>query len=488
MKFSELTEFMESQGITTLADIARALSTTPQAVSNWKSRGQVPHHVAASINRVIVPKNTIGTSAQVTQYPPFEVAQLKEKNLEEDTFSISDILITIATQLKLIVLVLFITVFITFTYVQFIQVPLYQSKATVLFPTSGNNNLSGIAGLASQFGVNIPSGSQADLSSPALFPELLSSRTFAKKILDNKFNTTKYGKELSLLAILNNGIESPKGEKEKYITLALGPLGKILDFEKDRTSTISVIKVKTFEPIFSRDLAEVVVSELEALNRYFKSQTVNEKTVFIEKRIASVKIDLEKSEQSLKKFNERNRQVTSPALQLDLDRLEREAEIQKGIFLTLKQQLELAKIEEIQEASIVQVLDKPQIPLGSFNKNLRFSVLMAIVLGTALGILLGFFRSYLLNNEDVSERRKIRRVRNYLRKKFNEIFQDPRISSTVSIILILGAPFYFGHKSEEPVFFGMYSVKMFIVNIAYIIALISAISIFVVIRLKKNKQ
>ena len=341
--------------------------------------------------------------------------------------------------------------------------------------------------MASQFGVNIPSGSQADLSSPALFPELLSSRTFAKKILDNKFNTTKYGKELSLLAILNNGIESPKGEKEKYITLALGPLGKILDFEKDRTSTISVIKVKTFEPIFSRDLAEVVVSELEALNRYFKSQTVNEKTVFIEKRIASVKIDLEKSEQSLKKFNERNRQVTSPALQLDLDRLEREAEIQKGIFLTLKQQLELAKIEEIQEASIVQVLDKPQIPLNTVNKNLKFSVLMAIVLGTALGILLGFFRSY-LNNKDISERRKIRRVRNYLRKKFNEIFQDPRVSSTISVILILGAPFYFSHKSEEPVFFGMYSVKMFIVNIAYTIALISAISIFVNIKLKKNKQ
>ena len=63
--------------------------------------------------------------------------------------------------------------------------------------------------------------------------------------------------------------------------------------------------------------------------------------------IAAVKGDLESSEQTLKAFNEQNRQISSPALQLEQERLARDVEIQKGIYLTLKQQFELAKIEEV---------------------------------------------------------------------------------------------------------------------------------------------
>ena len=50
MNFSELESLMFSRGVTPLADIARALSTTPQAVSNWKARDQVPYHIVAKVN------------------------------------------------------------------------------------------------------------------------------------------------------------------------------------------------------------------------------------------------------------------------------------------------------------------------------------------------------------------------------------------------------------------------------------------------------
>ena len=49
MNFSELEKIMSSLGINSLADIARVLDTTPQAVSNWKSRNQVPFHVIAKV-------------------------------------------------------------------------------------------------------------------------------------------------------------------------------------------------------------------------------------------------------------------------------------------------------------------------------------------------------------------------------------------------------------------------------------------------------
>jgi len=486
---------MSSRGVTSLADIARTLSTTPQAVSNWKSRNQVPYHVVAKLSQLPLVGdppiddndssiknqklniNNPSSPQFTTHYSPF--------TMEEDTISLSDILVTLAEQLKVIVLTTFISVFLTFTYVQFIKTPQYVSWATVLLPSSGGgNNLGGLAGMASQFGINAPTGASADLSSPSLLPELLRSRTFAEKILDKKFYTKEFGKELSLLAILTHGNDPSEFGRSTLVTKALSTFQSMVKFEQDPSGSFNVIKATANEPLFAKELAEVTLVELEALNRFYKSQAVIKKTSFIASRIVSVKNDLESSETKLKEFSERNRQISSPALQLEQDRLARELEIQKGIYLTLKQQLELAKIEEVQESSIVQILDKPQVPLGPFNINLKLSVLLAGFLGLGIGIILGFVKSY-LNNSDVGERKKIRRVKHFIKKKAKDIILDQRISGIVTVVLLIGLPYYLGHKSENPIFFGMYSSKLMVVNAVYIFALITFVSLFIYLTRKK---
>ena len=482
MEFYELERLMNTQGITSLADIARALSTTPQAVSNWKSRNQVPHRVVAALSRS-APLLVGDLSINDTQSP---VTHYKSPSMfEEDTVSISDILLTMAEQLKVIVLVPFIAVFLTFTYVQFIKQPLYVSWATVLLPSNGSGDLGGFAGLASQFGVNVPTGSSADLSNPSLFPELLHSRTFAEKVLDNKFYTKKFGKELSLLAILTHGNNLPEFGRDTLITAALSPLREMVEFDQDPASKFSVIKATAGESSFAKQLAEVTLAELEALNRFYKSQTVNGKIAFIEQRIATVNDDLETSEQTLKAFSEQNRQISSPALQLDHERLARDVEIQKGIYLTLKQQLELAKIEEIQESSVVQIIDTPQIALGPSNKNLKLSILLAGVFGLGLGVALGFFRTYTFSS-NMDERKKLRRVKYFFKKKAKDIILDRRVSGIVSALLLAGSPFYLGYESKNPVFFGMYSANLMIVNTIYVIGLFCSLYLFTYITWRKK--
>jgi uncharacterized protein involved in exopolysaccharide biosynthesis len=485
MNFSKLESLMYSRGVTSLAEIARALSTTPQAVSNWKARDQVPHHIVANLNKISQsPADSPQSSAQppnpqfTTHYSPL--------TMEEDTISLSDILLTMAEQLKVIVLTTFISVFLTFTYVQFIQQPKYVSWVTVLLPSTGGGNLGGLAGLASQIGVNVPTGASADLSSPSLFPELLRSHTFAEKILNKKFYTKEFRKELSLLAILTHGDDPPEVGKDTLVAQALAYLGNIIEFNQDKMTKLGTITVTVSEPVFAKELAEVTLAELEDLNRFFKSQTVNEKTSFIASRIASVGNELKSSETSLKEFNERNRQISSPALQLEQERLARDVEIQTAIYLTLKQQLELAKIEEVQEASIVQVLDNPQVPLSPSNKNLIRSVLLAGILGIGLGIMLGFVRSY-LDNSDMEERKKLRRIKHFINKKTKDIILDRRVSGIVSLLLIIGLPFYLGYESKNPVFFSMYSAKLMLVNTVYVFVLLSSITLFIYLT-KRSKN
>ena len=138
MNFSDLEKIMAEKGIASLAEIARVLSTTPQAVSNWKSRDQIPYHVAVKLNQS---SPLIADRPQASDQSPVFSAPT---NFEEETISFSDILLTMAEQLKVIILVPFIAIFLTFTYVQFIQQPKYISSATVLLPDNKVGNLSGI--------------------------------------------------------------------------------------------------------------------------------------------------------------------------------------------------------------------------------------------------------------------------------------------------------------------------------------------------------
>ena len=101
MRFSELEQIMSSRGVTALAEIARALNTTPQAVSNWKARDRVPYRIIAQVNA----KNETGQTLS------------NKVDIMEDSLSPSDILVTLAEQLKVIFLVPFIIVFITFIVV-----------------------------------------------------------------------------------------------------------------------------------------------------------------------------------------------------------------------------------------------------------------------------------------------------------------------------------------------------------------------------------
>ena len=139
----------------------------------------------------------------------------------------------------------------------------------------------------------------------------------------------------------------------------------------------------------------------------------------------------------------------------------------------------------MQEASIVQILDKPQVPLGPSNKNLKLSILLAGVLGVGLGILLGFVRAY-ADNADIDERKKLRRMKHLVKKKGKELLKDRRVSGIVSFLLLLGLPFFLGYQSQNPVFFGMYSAKLILVNTVYVLTLLLSSVLFVYLSRKNN--
>ena len=58
-------------------------------------------------------------------------------------------------------------------------------------------------------------------------------------------------------------------------------LDAMIELEKSPSSSFSVLSVTATDPSFAKKLAEVVLAELEDLNRFFKSRSVNEKQILL---------------------------------------------------------------------------------------------------------------------------------------------------------------------------------------------------------------
>ena len=314
---------------------------------------------------------------------------------EEDTISLSDILLVLAKQLKLLIVTPLVLGVITAFYVLFMVSPTYISSAKIM-SSGGGGSTSQLQGLAAQFGVSVPGGSG---SAQWVYPEILKSRTLAKSVLKRKFDTNKYGPQKSLLQILTYGNEEPTVSIDTLEIHGANAFIGMIEIQSE--GSFYELSISTFEPQFAADLCAALIEELDKHQRGYKTEKVKETRQFIEGRIVEVQKELEGAEEDLKVFRDRNRQILgSPALLLEQQRLTRETSVLTGVFTTLKQQLEMTKIEEVKESALVQVLDPPEAPLSRSKPNRKLSVLLALILGFGLAVGLAFVKEYASNSDD----------------------------------------------------------------------------------------
>jgi len=293
-------------------------------------------------------------------------------------------------RIKLIFAITLLSVLFTIAYVFFIAHPTYVTTAKLL-PTGEDNSLSNIQGFASQFGLSLPFQGGSSLSFSDIYPEVLKSRQLVAIILEKKFNTRKYGQKQSLKNILSRQYRLDKYDVDERFKRASEILQDNIKVSKARLTSIVTLEVGAIEPDFAVDLTNAIINESDKLQRQFKTHQVSDKRSFIEDRIKDVKKDLESAQEDLKEFREKNRQVQySPALLLEEERLTTEMDVKKGIFSTLKQQFELAKIEEVEGGATVQILDKPVAPYQQSNPKVLLSIFLSVFVGFGLSVVISY--------------------------------------------------------------------------------------------------
>jgi uncharacterized protein involved in exopolysaccharide biosynthesis len=277
------------------------------------------------------------------------------------------------------VLVSFLTLAVNFFLLQ----PYYKATATLL-PETQKDKLSALgqfADIASLAGVTIPGSEIA-----RLYPTIITSETILRNVLVKKYKPNALADSVNLIQYF----EYTDYPYEEGMARSLVKLRSLLiALHENKTSTVG-LSLEMPEPQLAATVLNAIIEELDSFMRNKRATSASEQVKWIDLRLREVGQELRRAEDRLKDFRERNRRVAdSPELLMQQDRLLRDVQVQSTVFVELMKQHELAKLEEIKNITIVNVLDPARVPVKKERPKRLVNTVLAF-LGTMI-VSAGYF-------------------------------------------------------------------------------------------------
>ena len=310
-----------------------------------------------------------------------EIAAISEGAEEESSIHWIEILSVLWNSKKLIAYVTG-SVTVLAVIVSLLLPEYYRSTATLLPETEKGklSALGGISDLAALAGVSV--GGEVSLAK--LYPTIIKSEAVLKNVIYARYSTKKFREPVDLIQYWEIEEKTP----ERSYEVALNNLRDGLDVSLDNRTSVVTISILTREPQLSADIVNNITKELDRFIRTKRTTNASEQRKWIEDRLVEVKADLEKSENRLKEFREKNRRVSdSPQLLLEQERLIREVTINSTIYTELKKQQEIVKIEEIKNIAIINVMDDGRAAAKKEKPKRATMVLVSFFLSMAASVI-----------------------------------------------------------------------------------------------------
>jgi uncharacterized protein involved in exopolysaccharide biosynthesis len=271
---------------------------------------------------------------------------------------------------------------IAFWALSFLVPRSYRATVSIL-PEQTPMSLGSIGSIAAATGFSL----EPEFSFEGLYREIVFSDRMLNEVLTRQWARSAIGDSISIFSALG---ESEHWSSELDRARANQSIKKkmrngIIDFERDPITGFMILSVQIARyPQIAADLANYLAGRLEAYNLNSNRNKAGRKRIFVEDRLTQSTIDLARSEVEVADFLAANRAWHgSPSLILRHESMNREVEAQKGVWLELRRQLEVARIDEHAQSGIIDVLDYAVVPARSYAP----SRLFALASGGALGLL-----------------------------------------------------------------------------------------------------
>jgi len=217
--------------------------------------------------------------------------------------------------------------------------------------------------------------------SSVMYPSIVRSRRLLEQVLAMRFPT---GRDLPPRTLID--LIQPRGSGAMRTELAVRALQRRVDATLDRRTGVLTIRVDSPFPPVASGIANALSSLLQDFVVHSLTSQAGENRKFIEGRLQDVALDLAHAEEELRLFRERNLRIgNSPRLLLEEGRLIRGVREHEEIYIALKRQFELTKVQEQRDVPVLNVLDAAAVPVLRSAPKRVATVLVGLLLGFGLG-------------------------------------------------------------------------------------------------------
>jgi uncharacterized protein involved in exopolysaccharide biosynthesis len=281
--------------------------------------------------------------------------------------------------------------------------------------SGGGGGLSGALGLASSLGIDL-GGSAGGAFSGANLIELMKSRNIVEKSLLNPItvngktqsfaqyyiNFNELNKDWDEKPLLKGVVFAPDADRSKFTLQQDSVLGKIYESiagangllnvaQKDKKISIISIEVKSTDELFSKAFTESIAQEVSSYYIEIKSKKARQNMEILQHQTDSIRAELNGAITGVATAADNTFGLNPAMMVRKTPGTRRQVDVQANtaILTQLVTNLEMAKVSLRKETPLIQVIDRPILPL----KKEKVGKLKSLILG---GFLAGFLTALIL--------------------------------------------------------------------------------------------
>ena len=279
---------------------------------------------------------------------------------------------------------------------------IYFESRISLYPAGELSQTGGVLGdfqgLAKSFGL----GGLA--SAPTYnIPDIINSRRLKKDIVLKSWKTKLYPEGSNLIEyweldepsffspmelirkfLPSGGFKSEKKDKETYE--AILELDGLISVKEEISGLISVT-VLMEDPQLASDIANYIAEYVKRFISIEQKIEASRNKKFVENQMEEAKSQTENSEDLLTDFRKDHPlRLDTPSIEMMRERLESTVEENRAVYITLRQQFEIAKIDEAKERLLINILDTAEPAVKKAKPKRTLIVILSLFGGLILAI------------------------------------------------------------------------------------------------------
>ena len=308
---------------------------------------------------------------------------------------------------------LFVFLFsLTAVLINFFQDSRYKAELSfVVEDKQKSTPLSSVSGLASQFGFDFFSSSNTTFSQANIM-ELLKSRGVISKTLLRSNNKNLFIQNYISMYNLDSdwknnkdleGITFKNQIDIKHDSIITMIWEKIIEDDisveiKNDETDIIYLSFKSKEEKFAKLFSENLIDEMSSMYIEYQTKQSTNTIDFLQNRADSVFNELEKAEEEFARVKDINQRIIKASGRLKELQLMRSVEVLSTMYLELIKNIEISKLTLLNQTPIIQVIDRPTLPLEDTKLSTFLVFFISFVLSFLISVFYFVFRKMIVDS------------------------------------------------------------------------------------------